>query len=93
MPAPPLEPIVALPASVRVQPTLQFAQSCLDRRIDFAKMPQAIALHSEFDERWLLENPVGLPMKISLEEEFPSKVTKPLVWQISAIPDVAGDGT
>jgi hypothetical protein len=86
------QPAVALPASPRVEPAIQFAQARFDGGIDLAKIPEPIALDLEFEKRGVFEDPVGLPMKVPLEEEFPAEVVIPFIRIVLMLPTVKGNG-
>jgi hypothetical protein len=87
-----LEPAMALPAFASFEPAIQFAQARFNRGIDFAEIPQPVALDLEFVERGLREDPIRLPVAIPLEDEFVTKVAMPLVGVILSLPFVNRNG-
>ena len=85
------EPLVTFPALPCFQPTFELAQAGFDGWIDFAKIPEPIALDTQFVDGGLAKHPEWLPMEIVLEMKFAAEVAKPLIPQNAIVPTVSGN--
>ncbi len=83
---PALEPAIATPSVSRLQPSPQFTETSRNTGVDVREVPLPVSFRLELEERWLIKDPVGLPVFVELEDQFILEKVPPLAGIVFLFP-------